>query len=314
MVWDINKYRYTTEKKRKGRPIIFALALLIITGVIIGWVFRFDKKIAFLKHSSRKETTLIDLWNNQLYDKIIDKSDSILKSNQMNTQALIFKGFAYFYKAVPELSLEKKIPLLTNSIISLRRAKLTKLDNIVGEVDYILGKTYFLMGRYYYDLAIKYILLSNSEGFKSSDSYEYLGIAYTQLGDLKKANEYFNFTLKSRTSDILLLAIAKNYFQLNNIDKAVEYLKRAINSTKDRVVEEKCRFLLAEIYTKQKYFGKAEQEYAKILKYNPKSADAHYYLGEIYRILGQSVKARAEWREALRINPSHYAAKLRYYK
>ena len=314
MVWDINKYRYTTEKKRKSHPLAFILILLVVVIIVLGWIFRLDKKIAAIKRSSGKENTLINLWNDQLYDKVIEKSDSILKTNPMNTRALVFRGFAYFYKAIPELSLEKKIPLLLNSITSLRRAKLMKPDNIEGEVDYILGKAYFLRGRYYYDLAIKYILLSNREGFKSSDSYEYLGLAYTQLGDLKKANEYFNLTLKSRTGDILLLAIAKNYFQLNNFSKAVEYLNRAINSTKDHVIEEKCRFLLAEIYTKQKLFGKAEKEYNRILRLNPKSADAHYYLGEIYRILNEPVKARAEWRETLRINPSHYAAKLRYYK
>ena len=71
---------------------------------------------------------------------------------------------------------------------------------------------------------------------------------------------------------------------------------------------------LGEIYLERKDYLKAEDQYKNILKINTKSANAHFYLGEIYAKLDNIIKARAEWRKALIIDPSHYGAKLRYYK
>jgi Tfp pilus assembly protein PilF len=49
------------------------------------------------------------------------------------------------------------------------------------------------------------------------------------------------------------------------------------------------------------------------VKIDPQSADAHFFLGEVYAKMNDPVKARAEWRNALIIDPSHYGARLRYY-
>jgi tetratricopeptide (TPR) repeat protein len=64
----------------------------------------------------------------------------------------------------------------------------------------------------------------------------------------------------------------------------------------------------------RKDFLKAEEQYKEIIKLNPKSANAYFNLGEIYNQLNDMVKARSYWRETLKIDPSHYGAKLRYYR
>jgi Tfp pilus assembly protein PilF len=66
-------------------------------------------------------------------------------------------------------------------------------------------------------------------------------------------------------------------------------------------------------FDRKEYF-KAEAEYLAVLARDPNSAEAHFYLGEIYAGLNDKVKARAEWRKTLLIDPSHYGAKLRYYR
>jgi Tfp pilus assembly protein PilF len=66
-------------------------------------------------------------------------------------------------------------------------------------------------------------------------------------------------------------------------------------------------------FDRQEYF-KAEDQYMEILKADPNSSDAYYYLGEIYFNMNDPVKARANWRKALMIDPSHYGARLRYYR
>ena len=45
-----------------------------------------------------------------------------------------------------------------------------------------------------------------------------------------------------------------------------------------------------------------------ILEENPRSADAHFYLGELFQERGETERARFEWREAFRIDPNHLEA------
>jgi len=115
-------------------------------------------------------------------------------------------------------------------------------------------------------------------------------------------------------TDLLMLTMAQNYFQLKKTEEAEEYLIRAINRTDDKAIEEKSRFLLGRLYFERGAYFKSENEYQEILELNSRSADAHYHLGEIYLKLNDLIKARSEWRKALIIDPEHYGAKLRYYK
>ncbi len=317
MILDVNKYRYSNITKKKKRwPLILVTLLLIAAGGILISFYFFGAygKLKTLFNGNTEQRELRVLWNNQEYDKLISQCNEILKKDPLDTESLVFSGFAYFYKAISESSMEKKAPLLFNSIKRLRLAKLNKMGLLDGEVSYILAKSYFHLGRYYYDLAIKYFEDAIDKNFNANDVYEYLGLAYSQLGSPEKGIENYTKALEYKKSDVILLAIAKNYLQMNNLKKAKEYLVRTLNTTKDSTIEKKARFMIADIYMKEGELIRAEDEYKKIIDIDSKSADAHYYLGEVYRRMNYPVKARAEWREALKIDPNHYAAKLRYYK
>ncbi len=317
MILDIDRYRYTTKKKKKrGRWIIIPVVLLIVLATLlviarISGILNFPRQFRI---TNNEGDILLNLWNKQAYDALIEKTDRILKKNPLNSTAIVFRGFSYFYKAISESTVENRNSYLFESIKSLRRAKILKPQSIEGEIAYILGKAYFYLGRYYYDSCVEYINRSLELGFKANDQYEYLGLAYAQLGEIQKSIDAYMEALKYKTSDVILLSIAKNYLQLKNYKKSEEYLLRTINTTKDPIIEKKSRLFLGSIYLKQGKLIKAETQYKKIIGLDAKSADAHYYLGEVYQRMGKYIAARAEWREALRINPNHYAAKLKYYK
>ena len=59
------------------------------------------------------------------------------------------------------------------------------------------------------------------------------------------------------------------------------------------------------IYLEREDFDAAEKEFNLILEKNENSADAYYGLGVIYESQGDVVKARSEWRKALRIQNNH---------
>ena len=58
---------------------------------------------------------------------------------------------------------------------------------------------------------------------------------------------------------------------------------------------------------KEDYEG-ALKEFENVLKKNENSADAHYGIGVIYEKQGNIVKARSQWRKALKIQVNHAGA------
>ena len=262
----------------------------------------------------QEEASLSELWNNRLYDLILVRCNKLLSSNPMDALGLAYMGFSYFYKAVAEVTAEDKFTYLEESVRALRRAKLSSQDAWTKETDYVLGKAYYHKGKYYYDLSVRYLEQARANGHKAEDIYEYLGLAYTQLGEMKIGLEYFHLALDEKATDLLLLTIGQSYFQVKEIQAAEEYLIRAVNMTDDALIEKKSRFLLGQLYFEREDYFKAEREYLQILDLDAQSVNAHFYLGEIYQEMKDPVKARAQWRKALIIDPAHYGARLKYYK
>ncbi len=272
------------------------------------------ERLKFFSRPKVQGATLNELWSNRLYDEIIIRCNEALQNNPVDYFALVYKGFSYFYKSASEISLEDKIPNIEEAIVCLRRARLREDEAWRSETAYVLGKAYYHKGKYYYDLAIEYLTQALSAGYEGVDIYDYLGLSYNQLGMIEQGLEYFIKAVEIHPTDLLLLTVGQNYFELKRTAEAEEYLIRAINKTDDPAVTKKSRFLLGQLYFENKDFFKAENEYQQILKIDPRSADAHFYLGEIYQSMNDSVKARAEWRKTLIIDPEYYGAKLRYYK
>jgi tetratricopeptide (TPR) repeat protein len=313
---NVDRYRYSSRKKRKPGRLVLVLFLLLLISAAAFFLMRGKAaagwKSIFAVRSS--ENTLADLWKDRRYDELIGRCDDRLAENPMDHDALAYKGFSHFYRAAAEISVESRVPDLEEAIISLRRARISDAVRMGPEKDYILGKAYYLKGKYYFDLCIFYLERSLAAGLDSEDSYDYLGLAYTQLDRVEEGLDYFLKAVEKNPTDLLLLTIGQSFLQLKRTREAEEYLIRAVNKTDDPGVEKRSRFLLGQLYFEKQDYFKAEGEYKQILSLEPSSADAYFYLGEIYEALGDTVKARAQWRRTLVIDPTHYGAKLRYYK
>jgi tetratricopeptide (TPR) repeat protein len=289
------------------------LLLVAVVGILawrLDWIGRIRARI----QPEQDFQSLNELWQNRLYDELISRCDAKLEDYPLDATLLAYRGFAYFYKAVSEVTLEERIPYLDEAIVSLRRSKLGQEDGWSSEVDYILGKAYYHKGKYYYDLTLKYLQSALAAGYQREDIYDYLGLAATQLDLLEEGLEYFQRALEIKPTDLLLLTMGQTYLKLEQGREAEEYLLRSINKTEDAAVEIKARFLLGQMYFDREDFFKAENQYEEILQLDSNSSDAHYYLGEIYFKMNDPIRARAAWRKALVIDPSHYGARLRYYR
>jgi tetratricopeptide (TPR) repeat protein len=314
MMVNPDRYRYTRKKRRKGRVVLLVVvAGAAVAGVLV-WQLGLFGRIRGLFRRESEPLPLTELWNNRLYEEIIMRCDERLDQDPLDTQALVFRGFSYFYRAVSEITLEERIPFLDEAIVSLRRALLNAENPWAAETDYVLGKTYYHRGKYYYDLTVKYLGRALEKGYQADDVYEYLGLAATQLDRVETGLQYFHRALEKNPTDLLLLMIGQSYLQLSRTGEAEEYLIRAVNKTEDKAVEKRCRLFLGQLYFDRQDFLKAEKEYQEILEIDPNSAEAHFNLGEIYLKMSDLVRARAEWRKTLVIDPSHYGARLRYYR
>jgi tetratricopeptide (TPR) repeat protein len=299
--------------RRARRRLIPIAAVLVLAAVAVVFILRIPQRLLPASGAHAGAGKLAELWKNERYDEVISIADAVLKSDPLNANALAYRGFASFYKAVSASTPEDKLPFLDDAIVCLRRAKLAG-TSMAGETDYVLAKAYFHKGKFTYDLAVTYMESALARGFVQKDSYEYLGLSYTQLGDFEKGITNFLKALQEEQSDLLLLTIGQSYYQMKRTAEAVDYLLRALNKTEDKAIEKRARFLLGEIYLDRNELFKAEEQYSAITQLDSQSADAHFFLGEVYAKLNDRVKARAEWRAAFQIDPSHYGAKLRLFK
>jgi tetratricopeptide (TPR) repeat protein len=315
MIFPRNRFHFAPNKQRSRKKIIkIFLLILWLVSVLAGGLWFIQKGLKFFPSTDAAEQkTLLDLWNSKSYLEIVRYTENVLKKKPMDPYSLVFQGFAYFYAGVNQTTVEEKISFMDRTIIALRRAKLNEQLPLKGEVDYILGKAYYHKGVHFADLSAKYMLEAIDGRYIGQDSYEYLGLSYSVIGEYSESLKYFLKAIESNPTDLLFLTVAQTYYQLGDKVAAEEYLMRAVNKSTDPALTQKARFLLGDIYFQNKEYIKSEEQYVKILENNPQSPDAYFFLGEIYHALGDTVKARASWRRTLRIDPNYFGALRRLY-
>jgi tetratricopeptide (TPR) repeat protein len=297
-------------KKRTNNLFIYiGIASAAVISVVLVFYFATRPQVP---HSV--VDTYYDYWEENNYQELISLTESILEDKPLHYITLTFNGFSYFYMAVSQFNLEDQIPLLDNAIAALRQALLLNKGFFDDEIHYILGKAYYQKGSYYSDLAYFHLNRALEMGIEKDDIYEYLGLSSASLNNFEGSVEYFNKALEIKTSETVLNALALAYYNIEDFSNAERVLSQNLNRTSDSTNSLKSWELLGQIYRDTNKLQEAETVYNTIIELNPESADAHYYLGEIYFAQDNLVKARSEWREALRIDSTHNGARLRYYR
>ena len=244
-------------------------------------------------------------WANNDYAEVYEKTAQILEKRPMDGTALALHGFAAYYLFAEQTDLSVGADYLTAAVVHLRRALYLTKDKDIPKIAYILGKAYYQQGYYYADLAVKYLDEAYTGGIEASDLSEFRGMAASLLGDTDKAIEAFTQALEANPSDFVLYAVAENYKKKGDIQNAKLYLFETIKKTGDAVLELRCRNQLGLLFLAENKPNEALEQFNTVLAKDVNSADAHYGIGLVYEMQGDMIKARYEWRSAIRLNPIH---------
>ncbi len=303
-----------TAKKKSHlfRNIVFITIAFFIAALITFFAVFFIKKY----NSSRISTkTLAAYWaeeDSAKYEKIYRDGKLLLQNNPFNNSALIYYGYSCFYLAVSQTDSSEIQNYLDESISSLRLALYSAKEKTIPQIHYMLGKAYFYKNKisqnYYADSTVEHLTKALELGYEADDIYEYLGMSYAALGMPTESISAFSEALLVRESDNLLVSIAEQYIKSGMTASGKQYLYRVINSCENDLLVEKSRLMLANIYMEEENYDEAEKEFEEVLKKNANSDDAHYGIGVIYEKQGNIVKARAEWRNTLKIRSNHAGA------
>jgi len=290
--------------------VLIFLSVSIVAGIPIFIIYGIHSK----RNNEQKE--LIKAWESGDFETTYTMSQSALEEKPMDYFLLTVHGFSAFQLGVSQINNSDTLIFIDDSIWSLRKALLIKDSGKDGQIYYVLGKAYYYKGDDYADLAIEYLEKARNISYEAADIPEYLGLSYARTGDYRSSVQAFSQALSpsdSRPSDLLLLAIARSYASLNELESAKAYLIRCIEVSRDSITTVTAQLFLAGILTSTGDTDGAEKQYLEIIELSGDNAEAYYQLGEIYLQRGDIVRARAQWRLALRTDPGHAKARARIY-
>jgi tetratricopeptide (TPR) repeat protein len=294
------------KAKRMQTLAVILLVILLVSAPIF-----VINKIKSRTGSEKKE--ILQVWEEGNYAEAYAISKNALLSKPMDYFFLTINGFSAFQLGISQINSQSTLVYIDECIQSLRKAILLKDAEKDGRVYYVLGKAYCYKGDEYADLAIKYLETARDLSYNADDMGEYLGLAYAAAGDFRSSVEAFTqaLAISNKITDSLLLSIARSYIALEEYDISKAYLIRCVDSSADSKSILTAKFLLADVYVRLGDRSAAEDLYLGILNETGENAEAHFQLGELYAMQGDTTRARWEWRQAYRIDPAHTRARAR---
>lgn len=297
------------DHKKLKRILLITAIVVLLGGIITGSVF-------LIKHYNDNKITVKTIknyWQEYDYSSVYEAGKTYLQQDPYNNTVLTYYGYACLFLAVAQNDNFAANEYLDESINKIRLALYEATDSLRPQLEYMLGKAYFFkntISNYYYaDLAVKYLNLAKIHNYDADDINLRLGLSYAALGSTMDSISAFTEALLVRESDTLLLSIAEQYYKAGETSVAEQYLNRIINNSSDDDIILKSRLTLAQMHTDQKKYEESLKEYDDILEKYSDSADAYYGRGLIYEKQNNMVKARAEWRKAIKLEPNHAGAK-----
>lgn len=283
-----------TRRIRLQRAIIPVLLLALLASVILYVLVRNSEAVL----PDTENDQIQKEWDAQNYEQVAVLTGAKLLDEPLNSRNLLYNGIANFYYALTLVNQDEREGHLNSSIHALRKLLYDPPAGFQQTIWYILGKAYFHKGPYYYDLSEKYLSMAEDSGFTADDILEYLGVIHLDYGEIDSGISYIRQAIENSPRAVLFLTIAEAYEEQGNTGEALEYYEEALNRSEDSFLRQEASLGKGRTLFRMEEFDKAQEIFEAIIDRNSQSAQAYFYLGEIFAEAGDMVKARAQWREA----------------
>ena len=254
---------------------------------------------------------MITMWHQEEFEHVYTQTDDVLSRQPLDSDFLILNGFSAFYFGLEQPDKTLQYELLNTSVVSLRRALLLTSSQYKPEIHYVLGKAYFHLGAYYHDLALDNLVAAYDADYAADDLLEYLGVAFSRMEMNYQAIELLMDSLEQRFSPVVSLYLAEILFSDEQYSSSVFYAQKTIDNTDDETLLLEAGLLIGRSLVSRDQIDAAVSHFENMLNQHSNVADIRYWLGETYYENDEPIKARAEWREAVRIDPQHAMAAAR---
>ncbi len=172
----------------------------------------------------------------------------------------------------------------------------------------MLSKAYFHTGPFYYDLSVEYMSRALEHGYHAADAHEYLAVAYAASGDYSQAAESLQAAVVENPNDLLYFTLGETQMELERLSDAEYAFQRVLSVSDDSYLIQQSQLRLAEVLIAGKRYQEAREKVEDVLASNEDAAHAYYLLGELHMVQDDRERARAQWREAVRLDPQHAGA------
>lgn len=288
-----------------------ALLIVILLSLII-WGITFC--IRHVKNDKQEKLAIKEsysvLYANRNYLELIEKMDAELRNNPLQPEFLVYRGFSYYLLGEAEHDSSKRSVYFSLALTDLRKVPIVySANDLLGNVYFCIGKIYYYYGKGYYNQSIEYLNRAIKCGNERIDLLYVLGLVYSYIGEYEKANQILLRSQDLEKNDLVLLSIGINYYRMGKMDDAIKYLQETAEVSTERKNKEKALFTLGTICFEQSKYEKALYYYDKTIELNENNAEAYFQRGEIYYLYYRdNIKARAQWRKTIEIDPGHLKA------
>ena len=281
----------------RQKKIIFSICVFSLGA--IGFFLILKATNAAIPNNATSE--LVTLWEEQNYQKVVELTNNLLEESPLNSNYLFYNGISNFYYALSLINYDERQTRLDTALYSLRKLLHAPPIGSEDRIHYILGKIYFHKGPFYYDLSEKY-LRSAEYSTLTADIAEYLGVIYL---DTERQEEGITYLLRAITEnprDILYYTVAGAYEEMEEYASSLEYYQLSFNLTSDTLLLQESLIGQGRVLFAIENLEQAKAIFQQVIDNSPQAAEAYFYLGEIYALENDMVRARANWREAYNQN------------
>ncbi|MBU0934625.1 MAG: tetratricopeptide repeat protein [Spirochaetes bacterium] len=290
-----------------------SLALVLSAVFISRWlVLTHARKKSVVQSEQITQDIVLEAWQRKDYDLILQKTEAVLLTDPMNAFNLAFYGFSAFYTGLQSIDGETRLSLMHTSVMALRKALIIGLPEFTSRIQYVIGKASFYRGQDFYDDAIRFLLAALDNNYRSFDIWEYLALAYKNLGETQKSIDAFTAAILENPDSLPLhMAAALVHQEAGNSTETTKLASRVWLESTDQFLREQAGLLLAAQSIEAGLYETGLSYIDAIKLVNPNSAEAWYWEGLAFQGLNDAIRARAAWRRAVSIDPMHAASRIK---